>query len=71
MWDVIGKKMIDVGRRLRKGLYAYRGAEDKHRYLARPEVKLHRSFPGPEMSEYHGSGGGPVAVATGDGGCGD
>ena len=70
MWDIIGAKMTDVGRRLRMGQYAYRGAADKHSKLIRPKVALHKCFPGPDMGEYHGGAGDQAAAATRDGGCG-
>ena len=70
MWDLTGKFLTDVGRRIRRGLYAYRRAEDKHRMLVRPTVAFHRCFPGPETGDYHGKAEAAQGAATGDGGCG-
>ena len=55
MEDLTGEKMTDVGKKMRRGLYAYQAAANKNREKERPTIKLHRQFPASDMSEYHGT----------------
>ena len=54
MDDLMGHKLTDAGRRMRKGLYACSKEEYKNRMMTRPVIKLHGSFPGPDIDEYLG-----------------
>jgi hypothetical protein len=54
MNDIDGDEITEAGMKMRRGEYAYQAAANKHRLHERPAVTLHRSFPGPEMGEYHG-----------------
>jgi hypothetical protein len=54
MNDITGDDITDVGRRIRRGDYAYQAAATALRLKDRPEITLHSSFPGPKMDEYHG-----------------
>ena len=54
MNDVTGDCLTEVGRRMRRGDYAYPAAAGAHRLEVRPPVTLHSAFLGPSMAEYHG-----------------
>jgi hypothetical protein len=54
--DISGEVLTDVGRKMRRGEYAYQAAANARRLMIRPPVTLHSSFPGPSMAEYHGGG---------------
>jgi hypothetical protein len=54
MNDLTGELLTDVGRKMRRGEYAYQAAANKFRHLERPAVAYHKCFPGPDLSEYHG-----------------
>jgi hypothetical protein len=58
--DISGELLTDVGRKMRRGEYAYQAAANARRLMVRPPVTFHSSFPGPSMAEYHG--GVPAAV---------
>lgn len=55
MDDLSGKAITEVGAKIRRGQFAYKYKKKGRPDLARPEVKLCKFMPGPEMDVYYGT----------------